>query len=67
MGAHPIDGDLTPAEEQALLRAYDDLRSLANHPLPAVRGGVRSALAEVAQTLNRLNLRYELYGNELSP
>jgi hypothetical protein len=56
------------SDEQAatLLRVYADLRALADHPSPAVRGGVRLALADVAQVLNALGLRYELYSKDLA-
>jgi hypothetical protein len=48
-----------------LLQVYDSLRGLADHPSPAVRGGVRLALADVAQVLNAVGLRYELYSKDL--
>lgn len=57
--------EITEADAGTLLRVYDDLRGLADHPSPAVRGGVRLALADVAQVLNALGLRYELYSKDL--
>jgi hypothetical protein len=58
--------EIREAEANTLLRVYDDLRTLADHPSPAVRGGVRLALADVAQVLNALGLRYELYSKDLA-
>lgn len=57
--------EVSPEQQDLLLRAYEDLRSLADHPAPVVRGGARQATADVAQILNALGLRYELYSNEL--
>ena len=54
-------------DTSTLLRIYADLRSLADHPVPAVRGPVRLALGEIAQVLNRLGTAYELYSKELEP
>jgi hypothetical protein len=59
--------ETTPQDDATLLRVYTDLRTLADHPLPAVRGPVRLALGEVAQVLNRLGIAYELYSKELAP
>ena len=58
--------EITEADASTLLRVYDDLRALADPPSPAVRGGVRLALADVAQVLNALGLRYELYSKDLA-
>ena len=58
---------LTDQDTATLQRVYADLRSLANHPAPAVRGPVRLALGEIAQVLNRHGLSYELYSKELAP
>jgi hypothetical protein len=58
--------EISETESATLLRVYDDLRALADHPSPAVRGGVRLALADVAQVLNALGLRYELYSKDLA-
>jgi phenylacetate-coenzyme A ligase PaaK-like adenylate-forming protein len=60
------DQSLTAVERETLERVYADLRRLANHDTPAVRGGVRLALGDVAQVLAALGLRYELYSGELS-
>lgn len=62
MAGHP---QLTGDEEQSLLQAYDALYQLRNSQVPAVRGGVRAALAELAQVLNGQGLRYDLYGPDL--
>jgi hypothetical protein len=59
--------ELNAHDEAALRRVYADLRALADHPVPAVRGPVRLALGEVAQVLNSLGLSYELYSTELTP
>lgn len=59
--------ELSEQDEAALLRAYADLRGLADHPMPAVRGPVRLALGEVAQILNTLDIAYELYSKDLAP
>jgi hypothetical protein len=58
--------EITDQQRDTLLRVYEDLRGLADHPSPAVRGGVRLALADVAQVLNALDLRYELYSKDLA-
>jgi Family of unknown function (DUF6052) len=65
--APSIPPALSEDEARVLLRAFNDLRSLADHDVPAIRGGVRAALAEVAQTLNRADVRYELYSAGLRP
>lgn len=57
--------EISDEQQQTLLQVYDSLRELADHPSPAVRGGVRLALAEVAQVLNAVGLRYELYSKDL--
>lgn len=67
MGPEASSDDLSAQDEAVLLRVYADLRSLAEHPIPAVRGPARLALAEVAQVLNRLGVAYELYSAELTP
>lgn len=59
--------DVSEEQQETLLRVYEDLRGLADHPLPVVRAGARLALAEVAQVLNALGLRYELYTKDLQP
>jgi hypothetical protein len=59
------DQDITIAQEQTLLRVYDDLRSMADHPTPVVRAGARLALAEIAHVVNALGLRYDLYTKDL--
>lgn len=57
--------EISDEQQQMLLQVYDSLRGLADHPSPAVRGGVRLALADVAQVLNAVGLRYELYSKDL--
>lgn len=59
--------ELSHGDEAALRRAYTDLRTLADHPVPAVRGPVRLALAEVAQVMNSLGIAYDLYSDDLAP
>lgn len=59
------DREITDRHQATILRVYEDLRGLADHPSPAVRGGVRLALADVAQVLNALGLRYDLYSKDL--
>jgi hypothetical protein len=59
------DQDITVEQQQTLLRVYDDLRSLADHPTPVVRAGARLALAEIAHVVNALGLRYDLYTKDL--
>lgn len=56
---------LTEEDTRALVSAYDALYALRNNSVPAVRGGVRASLAELAQVLNGQDLRYDLYGPEL--
>lgn len=58
--------EISDEEKEMLLRIYEDLRALADHPIPAVRGGARLALGEVAQIRNALGLHYELYSKDLS-
>jgi hypothetical protein len=60
------DQDITVEQQQTLLRIYDDLRSLADHPTPVVRAGARLALAETAHVVNALGLRYDLYTKDLA-
>jgi Family of unknown function (DUF6052) len=59
------DQDITIEQQQTLLRVYDDLRSMADHPTPVVRAGARLALAEIAHVVNALGLRYDLYTKDL--
>jgi hypothetical protein len=61
------DDELSAADEATLLRVHAGLRTMADHPVPAVRGPVRLALGEVAQVLNALGISYELYSNDLAP
>lgn len=56
----------TESTVATLRRVYADLRSIANDPVPAVRGPVRLALADVAQILNALGADYQLYSKELA-
>lgn len=49
-----------------LLRVFAELRSIADDPVPAVRGPVRLALGDVAQALNALGSDYLLYSTELA-
>lgn len=49
-----------------LQHVFEELRAIADHPNPAVRGPVRLALADVAQILNVLGLSYELYSQDLA-
>ncbi|MHB1570264.1 MAG: hypothetical protein ACYCXW_18535 [Solirubrobacteraceae bacterium] len=63
----PQSPQLTNEDLAALHRALEELRSLADHPIPAVRGGVRAALADVSQVLNAVAGEYEPYGPTLAP
>lgn len=60
------DREISDQQAETLLRVFEDLRGLADHPSPAVRGGIRLALADVAQVLNAVGLRYELYSKDLA-
>lgn len=57
---------ITDGQIATLQGIHDELRALADHPVPVVRAGVRQALAEVAQVLNAVGARYELYSKELA-
>ncbi len=49
-----------------LQHVFDELRAIADHPTPAVRGPVRLAMGEVAQILNVLGVSYELYSQDFA-
>jgi hypothetical protein len=68
MSRDPMSPDhVSPRDEELLWRVHADLRALADHPVPAVRGPARLALGEIAQVLNALGLSYELYSKDLAP
>lgn len=50
-----------------LRHVFTELRSIADDPVPAVRGPVRLALGDIAQALNALGSDYLLYSTELTP
>lgn len=61
--------NIPPADDTTvatLRRIYADLHTIADDPVPAVRGPVRLALGEVAQILNTLGADYDLYSKDLA-
>lgn len=58
--------DISAEDRERVTRVYEDLRVLAEHPIPHLRAGARLALAEVSQMLNACGISYALYTSELS-